>query len=37
VFSISGEWERGVNRDDQQAKKQIQEAVDGAIRLLNVL
>jgi MoxR-like ATPase len=35
VFSISGEWERGVvvSRDDRQAKKQIQEAVDDAIMI----
>jgi len=35
VFRISGEWERGVvvSRDDRQAKKQIQEAVDDAIMI----
>jgi hypothetical protein len=33
VFRISGEWERGVTRDDRQAKKQIQEAVDDAIMI----
>jgi hypothetical protein len=35
VFSITGEWERGVvvSRDDRQAKKQIQETVDDAIMI----
>jgi hypothetical protein len=35
VLRISGEWERGVvvTRDDQQARKQIQEAVDDAIMI----
>jgi hypothetical protein len=38
LFRISGQWVRGavVRRDDPQSKKQIQEAVEHAIRLLNI-
>jgi hypothetical protein len=39
LFRISSEWVRGVvvNRDDPHAKKKIQEAVEHAIQLLNIM
>jgi hypothetical protein len=38
VFRLTGTWERrvAVNSDDLQVKKQIQEAVDHALPLLNI-